>query len=81
MSRTVIDIDDEALSAAQARLGTTTKVQTVNEALRRAATLPSQEPTARAIIALLSDSDIGNPEIMQRAWRGVPLLSEAEAHA
>ena len=81
MSRTVIDIDDEALAAAQARLGTSTKVQTVNEALRRAASLPSQEPTARAIIALLSHSDIDNPEVMEGAWRKVPRLGEAEDEA
>lgn len=35
--RTVIDIDDEALAEASAELGTTTKVATVNEALRLAA--------------------------------------------
>jgi Arc/MetJ family transcription regulator len=69
----VADIDDEALAAAQARLGTSTKVQTVNEALRRAASLPSQESTARAIIALLGDSDIDDPEVMGAAWRKVPL--------
>lgn len=34
MTRTVIDIDDKALAAAQKELGTTTKVETVNEALR-----------------------------------------------
>lgn len=78
MSRTVIDIDEEALAAAQARLGTPTKVQTVNEALRRAASLPSQESTARAIIAMLSDSDVGDPEVMEGAWRRVPLVGDAE---
>ena len=34
MSRTVIDIDDEALEAAAAELGTTTKRDTINTALR-----------------------------------------------
>lgn len=37
MARTVIDIDDEALAAAAAELGTTTKVDTVNAALREIA--------------------------------------------
>ncbi|MEV7656400.1 type II toxin-antitoxin system VapB family antitoxin [Streptomyces anulatus] len=34
MSRTVIDLDDEALAAAAIELGTTTKRETVNTALR-----------------------------------------------
>ncbi|MGI5468663.1 type II toxin-antitoxin system VapB family antitoxin [Streptomyces sp. CA-132043] len=34
MSRTVIDLDDEALEAAAKELGTTTKRDTVNTALR-----------------------------------------------
>ncbi|MEU5279506.1 type II toxin-antitoxin system VapB family antitoxin [Streptomyces asoensis] len=34
MSRTVIDLDDEALEAAAAELGTTTKRDTINTALR-----------------------------------------------
>ena len=37
MARTVIDIDETALRYAMEELGTTTKVETVNEALRRAA--------------------------------------------
>ncbi len=37
MARTVIDIDDEALAVAAAELGTTTKVDTVNAALREIA--------------------------------------------
>lgn len=34
MSRTVIDLDDEALEAAARELGTTTKRDTINTALR-----------------------------------------------
>jgi Arc/MetJ family transcription regulator len=34
MSRTVIDLDDEALAAAAVELGTTTKRDTINTALR-----------------------------------------------
>ncbi|MEU0811094.1 type II toxin-antitoxin system VapB family antitoxin [Streptomyces sp. NPDC005970] len=34
MSRTVIDLDDEALAEAARHLGTTTKKETVNAALR-----------------------------------------------
>lgn len=37
MSRTVIDLDDEALDAAARELGTTTEQDTVNAALREIA--------------------------------------------
>ena len=36
MAKRLIDIDEEALAAAQAALGTATMKDTVNEALRRA---------------------------------------------
>lgn len=75
MSRTMIDIDDGALAAAQARLGTSTKVQTVNEALRLAATSPSQEPTAKSVIALLADSEIDDRKVIEEAWRRVPAVA------
>lgn len=81
MSRTVVDIDDETFAAAQARLGTSTKVQTVNEALRRAATAPSQAATAHAMIALLGASGIDDPGYMEQAWRRVPGLVPAETEA
>ena len=81
MSRTMIDIDDDALAAAQARLGTSTKVQTVNEALRRAATPQSQESTARAMIALLGESEIDDPMVMEGAWRKVPGVAAAAGGA
>jgi Arc/MetJ family transcription regulator len=70
----MIDLDEEALAAAQMRLGTSTKVQTVNEALRRAAQAPNQEPTAHAIVALLASSDVDKDDVMENAWRGVPEL-------
>lgn len=37
MTKRLIDVDDEALTAARAQLGTGTIKDTVNEALRRAA--------------------------------------------
>jgi len=37
MSRTVVDIDDEALTQAMKEYGTRTKVETVNRALREVA--------------------------------------------
>ncbi len=40
--RTVIDIDDDALERARATLGTRTKVETVNRALREVAALAAR---------------------------------------
>lgn len=51
MARTVIDIDDKALTAAKEVLGTKTKVETVNAALREIAQRESRLDAARGLIA------------------------------
>lgn len=68
--KTMIDLDDQALAAAAAELGTATKKDTVNEALRFAAA------RRQRVAALLDDphalgvgEDIGDTEVMQRARR------------
>lgn len=43
MTKRLIDLDDDALAAARARLGTRTIKDTVNEALRRAAAVRRSE--------------------------------------
>lgn len=65
MSRTLIDIDDEALSLAAEELGTKTKVATVNAALREVA-------NRRAVAKMLqqfrdSETDL-SAEGMKGAW-------------
>ncbi|MEU5759414.1 MULTISPECIES: type II toxin-antitoxin system VapB family antitoxin [Nocardia] len=65
MSRTLIDIDDEALSLAAEELGTKTKVATVNAALREVA-------NRRAVWKMLqqlrgSETDL-SAEAMKGAW-------------
>lgn len=67
MARTMIDVDEEALAQAAERLGTTTKRDTVNEALRRAAQPPTQSSAARAILALATD--LSDRAVMERAWQ------------
>ncbi|TMM34196.1 MAG: hypothetical protein E6F99_22490 [Actinobacteria bacterium] len=62
--RTVIDLDDDALADAAAELGTTTKVATVNEALRLAA---ARRRTA-AYLDLLAQLDMDDND-RTRAWR------------
>lgn len=67
MARTVIDLDEGALRYAMEELGTTTKVDTVNAALRRVA----GERLRLARLRFLQDT----PEIGERleeernAWR------------
>jgi len=46
VAKHLIDIDEGALGAARAELGTTTIKATVNEALRRATTLREREVAA-----------------------------------
>jgi Arc/MetJ family transcription regulator len=67
--RTIIDIDDEFLGAAQAELGTTTKRDTVNEALRYVA---ERKARSRAILDdpfFLGGSDLTDAQVMSGARR------------
>ena len=64
--RTVIDIDDEALASAAKVLGTTTKVATVNAALREVAARPERMSLLEALDA--HAQDLGDPEVMKGAW-------------
>lgn len=69
MSRTVIDIDDDALEVAMAELGTKTKVETVNEALREVARVRAER---RAKVLDVFDQIAGDLDDFDRAeaWRG-----------
>ncbi|MDR7171249.1 Arc/MetJ family transcription regulator [Nocardia kruczakiae] len=68
--KTMIDLDDEALILAAKELGTTTKKDTVNAALRFVA------ERRRRVEEILNDPygfgvgpDIGDPEVMRGARR------------
>lgn len=69
MSRTVIDIDDDALEVAMAELGTTTKVDTVNKALREVARYRAER---RSKALDVFDRIASNLDGVDRgeAWRG-----------
>ena len=67
MARTVIDVDDESLTAAAEVLGTKTKVETVNRALAEIAARTRR-------LAFLNDldtagADLADPAVMRDAWR------------
>ncbi len=64
MTKRLIDVDDEALDAARAQLGTRTIKDTVNEALRSAARQRGAQ-LARAL-SVLGDADLDD---RSAAWR------------
>jgi len=67
--RTIVDVDDTLLEAARAELGTATKKDTVNEALRYVA---ERKARARAILDdpfFLGGSDLTDAEVMSGARR------------
>jgi Arc/MetJ family transcription regulator len=64
MSKHLVDLDEEALSAARAELGTVTIKDTVNEALRRATA--QRRPRVRAALDVLGAADLAD---RADAWR------------
>jgi Arc/MetJ family transcription regulator len=64
MTKRLIDVDDDALEAARAELGTRTIKDTVNEALRRVARQRSAE-LANAL-TVLAEADLDD---RAAAWR------------
>ena len=68
MAKTLIEIDDEYLAAAQQVLGTATKKDTVNAALREVTALAARR---RDLSRLTSRGlpDLADEDVMQAAWR------------
>jgi Arc/MetJ family transcription regulator len=64
MAKHLIDLDEDALSAARAELGTATLKDTVNEALRRAT--EQRGARVRAALDALGAADLGD---RADAWR------------
>jgi Arc/MetJ family transcription regulator len=64
MTKHLVDLDEAALSAARAELGTSTIKDTVNEALRRATAERSDR--IRSALDVLAKADLGDRE---DAWR------------
>lgn len=58
MSRTVIDLDDEALAEAARHLGTTTKRDTVNAALREIADRRRRAAAVARMREMVADGEI-----------------------
>jgi Arc/MetJ family transcription regulator len=64
VAKRLIDVDEAALQAARAHLGTTTIKDTVNEALRRAAARRQTE--LDEALGVLARADLAD---RSRAWR------------
>ena len=68
MAKTLIDVNEEDLAAAQQALNTETKKDTVNAALRAVAALAARR---RDLQRLVSGGlpDLEDAEVMRAAWR------------
>lgn len=68
MTKTLIDIDDGALDLARRALGTTTKKDTVNQALASVAALSARQRDLERFAAD-AHADLRDVKIMSSAWR------------
>ena len=68
MTKTLIDIDEEALNRAQQVLRTTTKKDTVNEALAAVAALGARRRDLERF-ATGAHADLRDADIMSSAWQ------------
>jgi Arc/MetJ family transcription regulator len=69
VSKTLIDIDDDLLTRSQRILGTSTKKDTVNGALREVVRRSAAEELIAMGHAGVYD-DLLDREVVGRAWRG-----------
>jgi Arc/MetJ family transcription regulator len=71
MSRTLIDVDDDALARAASVLGTTTKVETVNRALRLVADSADRRAERSRFDDLLDriGDRLAETDVRSEAWR------------
>ncbi len=68
MAKTLIEIDEQYLAAAQRELGTTTKKDTVNAALREVAALAARRRDLQRLTSRRLP-DLENEDVMRAAWQ------------
>ncbi|HEU0088905.1 MAG TPA: hypothetical protein VFQ77_14870 [Pseudonocardiaceae bacterium] len=71
MARTLLDVDDVALAQAAAVLGTTSKVDTVNRALRLVAAAAAEDADRARFDDLLDlvGDRLAETDVRTQAWR------------
>jgi Arc/MetJ family transcription regulator len=71
MSRTLVDVDDDALRRAAAVLGTTTKVETINRALRLVAESAGRQAERDRFNDLIDEigDALADTNVRAEAWR------------
>ena len=72
VTKTLIDIDDDLLEAAREALGTTTKKDTVNTALREVLAAQQRRRAASALIDWTASHEPLDRDARRRAWRQSP---------
>lgn len=68
MAKTLIDVDEMSLAAAQESLGTETKKDTVNAALRAVAALAARRRDLQRFVSG-GLPDLDDAEVMHAAWQ------------
>jgi Arc/MetJ family transcription regulator len=70
VTRTLVDLDDAALARAAARLGTSSKVETVNRALQLAAGMSDDESRRRfdELLDVIGER-LEETDVRKEAWR------------
>lgn len=66
--RTVVDLDEDALAAAAAELGTTTKKDTINTALRMVASRRERAARVAAATHVFGDPKGASEPEVQQEW-------------
>jgi Arc/MetJ family transcription regulator len=69
MAKTLVDIDEQVLAAAMAEYGTTTKVETVNRALREVADRRQRAVDEFMEWALELSEALAECDVRALAWR------------
>jgi Arc/MetJ family transcription regulator len=68
--KTVIDLDNDLLSAAAEVLGTRTKKDTIHAALAQAVEVDRRRRERRRLLVdSLGSPDLADPRVMAEAWR------------
>jgi len=69
MTKTLVDIDDALLEAARAALGTSTKKDTVNTALREVVAARARSEAVLKLIEWGQRNEPWDDSVRDRAWR------------